>query len=156
MDISIIQPNASHVEDISRICSIGWLQTVKGKYSKKYERENVQYWYNHKKVLEDIANGIYTHVALIGNEVAGTIGGIVTEEISEIYVFYVDEKFRYQGIGKKLLEAFTVEHLKQGAVKQAASVEKGNALGIPFYEARGFRLGKDKRYWRNLHVFVTE
>lgn len=90
-------------------------------------------------------------------EVVGTIGGVLTDgRLSEIYVFYVDAAYRYQGIGKKLLDTFTLEHVKQGATKQVVSVEKGNTLGIPFYEARGFRLGENKRYWRILDVYALE
>ena len=84
-------------------------------------------WYNVERVREDIKKGIYTHVAIVDGEVAGTIGGILTEEgTSEIYVFYMDKKYRYQGIGSKLLEQFTDEHVNHGATDQYASVEKDN------------------------------
>ncbi|WP_156857444.1 GNAT family N-acetyltransferase [Oceanobacillus sp. AG] len=112
----------------------------------------LQHWYNHERVLEDIVQGAYTHVALVDGEVAGTIGGVMTgPSVSEIYVFYVDENYRYQGIGARLLEAFTMEHVEKGAREQYVSVEEGNKLGIPFYKARGFRqLDQKGRYLRRI------
>lgn len=151
MNISIIKSGTEHAGDVSRICAEGWRQTVQGIYSEEEQDENVAYWYNFKKVTDDISDGIYTHVALVDGEVAGTIGGVMTNiNSSEIYVFYIDEEFRYQGIGKKLLEAFTEEHMDNGATDQYASVQEGNDLGIPFYKARGFQQLEPGKYWRKM------
>lgn len=152
MKVSIKQASPEHTEEISRICSVGWRQTVQGIYSEEYQQKNVEHWYNHKRVHEDIVKGVYTHVALVGDRVVGTIGGMMTEPtISEIYVFYIDKQYRYQGIGTKLLEAFTEEHVRKGAIEQYVSVQEGNKYGIPFYESKGFRQRDDNnRYWRNL------
>lgn len=111
----ITKPIPEHTEAISKICSDGWRQTVQGIYDEEYQAKNVEYWYNHKKVLNDIQNGTYTHVAIIDDQVVGTIGGVLSKEgVSEIYVFYIDETYRYQGIGSKLLDEFTAEHKKNG------------------------------------------
>lgn len=152
MNISIIKPSAKHTNDISRICATGWRQTVHGVHSEEYQMKNVEFWYNHKRVLEDIENGTYTHIALVDDKVAGTIGGIMTApNISEIYVFYVDEAFRYKGIGTKLLDVFTTIHSESGATEQVVSVEEGNTLGIPFYLSKGFQQrDQDKRYWKKI------
>jgi|SRR5690625_3100029 len=151
MNISIVKAAPEHTKDISRICSIGWQQTVQGRYSEAYKRENVQYWYNHKRVLNDILTGVYTHVAIVDGLVVGTIGGIINEQgTSEIYVFYVDEAYRYKGIGTKLLDTFTKVHMEKGATEQYVSVEEGNELGIPFYKSRGFKRTRNKRYWRQI------
>jgi len=152
VDILITKATTEHAREISRICSIGWRQTVQGFYSEEYQVKNVEYWYNHKRVVEDIVKGIYTHVAMVDKKVAGTIGGTITEPgVSEIFVFYVDGVYRYKGIGTKLLKAFTEEHLKLGATEQYVSVQEGNQLGIPFYKSRGFQQkGNNKRFWRQL------
>ncbi|WP_124219552.1 GNAT family N-acetyltransferase [Aquisalibacillus elongatus] len=152
MNVSIVKAAPEHTEDISRICSLGWRQTVQRIYSEEYQIKNVEHWYNHKRVHEDIVNGIYTHVAIVDEQVAGTIGGIVSKlGTSEIYVFYVDDAYRYSGIGTKLLEAFTKEHIKKGATEQYASVQEGNKLGIPFYKSRGFKQkGEDQRFYREI------
>ena len=55
-------------------------------------------------------------------------------------MLYVDETYRYKGIGRLLLEALTELQKEQGAAKQWVSVQEDNQHGIPFYEARGFRL----------------
>ncbi|MUK89286.1 GNAT family N-acetyltransferase [Ornithinibacillus sp. L9] len=152
MNTSIVKAAPEHTKEISRICSIGWQQTVQGIYSEEYQLKNVEYWYNHNRVMEDIVKGIYTHVALVDEKVVGTIGGAMIEQgVSEIYVFYVDELFRYKGIGGRLLDAFTKVHIKKGATEQYVSVQEGNELGIPFYKSRGFQQkGQNKRYWRQI------
>ncbi|GAA0459593.1 GNAT family N-acetyltransferase [Alkalibacillus silvisoli] len=152
MDISITKAEPEHTEEISSICSIGWRQTVQGIYSEEYQIKNVEYWYNLKKVKEDIVKGVYTHVAMVDQTVVGTIGGVMTEpSASEIYVFYIDENYRFKGIGKKLLDAFTKDHIRKGATDQYVSVQDGNSLGIPFYKLRGFQQkAENERYWRKL------
>jgi len=83
---------------------------------------------------------MYSYVALNDNsEVAGVIGGGITEvSVGEIFVFYVDETYRYKGIGRLLLEALTKEHKDKGVTEQWVSVQKNNYKGIPFYKARDF------------------
>nr|WP_245732844.1 GNAT family N-acetyltransferase [Salinibacillus kushneri] len=144
------------------MCARGWRQTVENKFSEEYKQKTVEYWYNHKKVEDDIKSGTYTHIALADSKVVGVIGGGKTgPELGEVFVFYVDEHYRYKGIGKKLLEAITKEQLKWGIKRQWVSVQEDNQLGIPFYEARGFTFEKKKttqtetgekqislRYWR--------
>ncbi len=168
VDVSIIKANPEHTEDISRICANGWKQTVKDFLSEEYQKETVAFWYNHKRVEADILAGAYTHVALVDGKVVGTIGGVINEaKESLIYVFYVDEKYRYKGIGGKLLDVFTENHLKLGATIQLVSVHEGNDLGIPFYESKGFQIKEQNtkytkkgervstfRYWRNIPIKI--
>lgn len=137
--ISILPPIEDHAEEIAIICSTGWLQTVEGKLSEAYKRKNIDHWYNLERVKKDIREGTYTHIALIEDKVIGVIGGgMIDKSIGEIFVLYMDEKYRYKGIGKLLLDALTKEQLSKGATEQWVSVQEDNMLGIPFYEARGF------------------
>nr|WP_275661812.1 GNAT family N-acetyltransferase [Lentibacillus sediminis] len=107
--------------------------------SEEYQRKNIEFWYNHARVCNDIQKGAYTHIALAGSNVAGVIGGGMTgSDTAEIFVLYVDETYRYKGIGTLLLDALTKEHRKNGASRQCVSVEEDNQYGIPFYESRGF------------------
>ncbi|QKY69651.1 GNAT family N-acetyltransferase [Lentibacillus sp. CBA3610] len=139
MKVSIIKPQTKHTEAIAAICAAGWKQTVEGKLSEEFQLRNIEFWYNFDRVHQDIQKGDYTHAALHNSKVAGVIGGGLTRpDTSEIFVFYVDETYRYQGIGRRLLEAMTEEQINQGASEQWVSVQEGNQLGIPFYEARGF------------------
>lgn len=137
--ISIEKPKMEQVEAIQRICSTGWQQTVEGKLSEACQKETVDFWYNRERIEKDIENGSYSYVALLGSEVVGVIGGGLTgEKVSEVFVLYMDEKYRYQGIGRLLLEELTKDQVAIGAKKQWVSVQEGNQRGIPFYEARGF------------------
>lgn len=139
MAVLIIEPTENHIEAISTICSMGWKQTVEGKLSEKYQEQNVAFWYAHERIKKDLEAGFYSHVALIDSDVAGVIGGAMTGPgIGEVFVLYVDETYRYQGIGRHLLDALTQLQKEQGASKQWVSVQEGNQRGIPFYEARGF------------------
>ena len=146
INIKIERAAPEHVEAIAAICSRGWKQTVEGKLSDAYQKKNAAQWYNLEQVKSDIEKGSYTHIAVNDSEVAGVIGGAITEPgVSQIFVFYVDEKYRYQGIGRQLLEIFTEEHKKEGARDQRVSVQDGNQRGIPFYEARGFVLQEKQK-----------
>ncbi|CAM4286809.1 L-amino acid N-acyltransferase YncA [Lacicoccus alkaliphilus] len=126
-------------ERVAEICRAGWLDTVDDRLSDTYKQETVDFWYSLKKVEQDIKKGHYSYVAEVDGEVAGVIGGGMTgARINEIFVFYVDRDFRYMGIGGQLLNTFTAHFRKKGAKEQWASVQEGNALGLPFYEAKGF------------------
>ncbi|WP_080874482.1 GNAT family N-acetyltransferase [Oceanobacillus timonensis] len=150
MNINIKRAAREHVEAIAAICSCGWKQTVEGKLSEAYQVKNAAEWYNHERVTSDIENGNYTHVAVIDSEVAGVIGGAITEPgVSQIFVLYVDETYRYHGIGRQLLKVFTEQHKQEGARDQWVSVQDGNQRGIPFYEARGFVLQKKRKEMAN-------
>lgn len=139
LDISIIKPQAKHTEGIANICARGWRQTVEGLLSEEYQVKNVDFWYNHDRVNSDIESGAYSHVAMLDSKVVGVIGGGMTQPtVGEVFVLYVDEVYRYKGIGRQLLEALTRQQLDSGASEQWVSVQEGNRRGIPFYEARGF------------------
>jgi ribosomal protein S18 acetylase RimI-like enzyme len=140
-DMNITKPELKHAEAIAAICSKGWRQTVAGKLSEEFQRQNVAYWYNLGRVKEEIQSGSYRYVAMQVGRVVGVIGGAVTgQSTGEVFVLYVDEAARYKGAGKLLLEALTKDQKQQGVSEQWVSVQEGNTLGIPFYEARGFRL----------------
>ncbi|MEC5424728.1 GNAT family N-acetyltransferase [Virgibacillus sp. C22-A2] len=145
MDIVIKKPRTIHSEAIANICSKGWKQTVEGMLSEEYQMKNVEYWYNNERVKNDIEAGFYSYIGFLNSEIVGVIGGGKTNSnAGEIYVLYVDEKIRYKGVGKKLLESLTQQQIREGISEQWVSVQKDNHRGIPFYEARGF-LYKEKR-----------
>ncbi|MFC4560163.1 GNAT family N-acetyltransferase [Virgibacillus kekensis] len=139
MEVTIAKPSEHHTEGIASVCAAGWRQTVEGKLSVAYQEQNVEFWYNHQRVRDDIKAGNYSHVALHNLEVVGVAGGGMTgPKTGEVFVLYVDESCRYQGIGRQLLEALTDEQIELGANEQWVSVQEDNQYGIPFYEARGF------------------
>ncbi|UFU00081.1 GNAT family N-acetyltransferase [Radiobacillus kanasensis] len=145
MNISIEKPKPEHAEMVAEICSVGWKQTVEGKLSEEYQKQTVEFWYNQERILNDMESGSYTHVALVNSKVVGVIGGAMTSsQTGEVFVLYVDETYRYKGIGRLLLEALTKQQKEKGATEQWVSVQENNQRGIPFYEARGFTFQEKK------------
>lgn len=141
MEVVIVKSQPSHSEEIARICAEGWEQTVENQGLKvETKKKIVEKWYNPDRVKEDINKGDYAYTALVNGKVAGTIGGKLLGTDSHIWVFYVDPVYRYQGIGRQLLQAFTEEHQNAGAATQFVSVVDTNQYGIPFYESVGFEL----------------
>lgn len=139
MILEIRKTKVEDAERIAQICCTGWRQTVEGKLSSTFQQQTVKYWYNADKVKQDIKKGSYSYTALCDGIVAGVIGGGMTGKTrAEVYVFYIDSKYRYHGIGKALLHKLTEHQKNKGAAEQWVSVQANNELGLPFYKARGF------------------
>ncbi|WP_249872129.1 GNAT family N-acetyltransferase [Oceanobacillus saliphilus] len=139
MGIEIVACQPEHSKVIAEICAIGWQQTVEGKLSEKYQEIAKQVWYTEERVKNEINKGIYKYSAIADGKVVGTIGGELNKErLSWIWVLYIDEAYRYQGIGKKLLQAYSKDHQEAGATEQWVTVMDENFRGIPFYESNGF------------------
>lgn len=62
-------------------------------------------------------------------------------------MLYADPDRRGQGFGTVVLGLLTCEQVSAGAREQCVSVQKGNVLGIPFYEACGFVLVEEVAPW---------
>lgn len=141
MNLTIRHPMTKDAKRVADICSDGWKQTVEGKLSKTVQLNTVQHWYNYEKVRSDIKKGNYTYVAEIDGDIAGVIGsGIVSKKVGQIFVFYVDQRYRYRGVGKQLLKQLTDKQKKKGVIIQRVSVQKDNEFGIPFYKSNGFEV----------------
>ncbi|MDX8045257.1 GNAT family N-acetyltransferase [Gracilibacillus sp. S3-1-1] len=145
MNIIIAKPKEEHAEAIADICSTGWKQTVDGKLSEEYQTKNSAFWYNLERVKNDIKQGSYSYVAIHHAKVIGVIGGDITKpHTGEVFMLYMDENYRYKGVGRQLLDALTKKQIEEGATEQWVSVQEDNDRGIPFYEARGFIYRKKK------------
>ena len=128
-----------HAAAIAEICATGWQQTVQGLLSEEYQIIAKEEWYNVERVQSEIDKGIYKYCAIVDDKIVGAIGGMLTEyKISWIWVFYIDENYRYQGIGHQLLKQFTTDHQVLGAKEQWLTVLEGNMRAIPFYRSNGF------------------
>ncbi|MCG3089474.1 GNAT family N-acetyltransferase [Sporosarcina cyprini] len=118
--------------------------TYKELYSEPYIQQLIDKYYNMQRIREEIKevsdswHGYY--VAVEKGKITGIIGGgLVSERVGEIYVFYIDPEMRGGGIGTRLLEFYSkLQKHRYDVVEQRVSVAKGNQFGIPFYEARGF------------------
>ena len=141
MILDIRKVEVGDTDRIADVCSNGWRETVAGKLSETAQRKIVRHWYNHEKVKSDIKKGSYTYAAVADNRVIGVIGGgMAGKNTGHIFVFYIDRNYRYQGIGKKLLRKLTEHQIQKGAEVQRVSVQKDNELGLPFYQAHGFKV----------------
>ncbi|MFJ8064986.1 GNAT family N-acetyltransferase [Psychrobacillus sp. NPDC096426] len=131
-------------QGIVDVCVTAQWNTYKDLYTTEYIERIIEKYYTTVRIQDEIRftscewNGYY--VAVLNDQIVGAIGGGVDEEgIAEIYVLYLDPEKRGQGIGTKLLNYFTeIQRIQYKAKEQWVSVAKGNNLGIPFYEARGF------------------
>lgn len=143
--IQIMKANKSHVEGISDVCSRGYWATYGETHSKEWIEGVIREFYNHERILREVIEsnrdwGGY-FVAVENRKVVGAAGGgMIDQEVGELFVIYVDPDRRNEGIGSKLLNAITKQQKEEyGAKIQWVSVQKGNMKGIPFYESKGFR-----------------
>ena len=140
--VTIKRAEMVHVDGIARVCCEGCIETYKGIRSIANIERNNQRFYNHERISKEIGESPGWDgyiVALDHNAVVGAIGeGMLHNEVSEVYVLYLDPNRRGEGIGTKLLDFLTTIQREKGAKKQWVSVQKGNRKGIPFYERRGF------------------
>ena len=87
------------------------------------------------------------------------VGGILTfYDLEAVYIdiFWVDEKFRNQGYGKKLLDIAEEEALKKGCVFSIADTMDFQAEA--FYLKSGYvRMGVIENYWyRHSRIFLRK
>ncbi|MDQ0186902.1 GNAT family N-acetyltransferase [Cytobacillus sp. FSL W7-1323] len=153
--IQIIQANSTHINGIIKVCSNGYRATYKDLYTKEYIESVISDFYNVARVSAEVETrnrqwGGY-FVAVDNERVIGAGGGGLTGEgIGEIFVLYLDPARKNEGIGTKLLHAITKQQKEiYGVKEQWVSVQKGNRMGIPFYEAKGFVLQHEQKGWYN-------
>jgi GNAT superfamily N-acetyltransferase len=86
-------------------------------------------------------------VAEVDGVVVGAAGGgMVGEDVGQLYVVYLALDRRGAGIGTALLEAVTRQQVDLGARRQRVAVLADNGHGVPFYLARGFREVERRTY----------
>ena len=138
-----------HAGGIARVCSEGWRDTYRDLHSPDYIERAIREFYDVERIAREIGetgdgwDGWF--VALDGKDVVGAIGGGMTgPEEAEVFVLYILPSRRREGIGTMLLDHLTDIQRAKGAKRQWVSVTIGNMKGIPFYEARGFRLAGER------------
>ncbi|SDT68877.1 GNAT family N-acetyltransferase [Actinoplanes derwentensis] len=80
-----------------------------------------------------------------GRIVGAAAGGITAPGAGELFVLYLDPDERGRGLGTLLLDRIAGQLREFGAGEMWVAVLDGNELGIPFYEARGFRKVERRR-----------
>jgi GNAT superfamily N-acetyltransferase len=132
------------VDAICRICADGWRATYNGLVRASRIEQTITDYYNPDRVRAELESregwdGWQVAEDEDGVVVAAGGGGMTGPAAGEIFVLYADPARRGQGAGTALLEAITEPQRANGATEQWVAVVEGNELGIPFYEARGFR-----------------
>nr|WP_252188028.1 MULTISPECIES: GNAT family N-acetyltransferase [Bacillus] len=108
-------------------------------------------------------------VASDNGEILGA-GGFTGKATAELFVIYLNPNRKREGIGTELLSIITNDQIERGAKEQWVSVAKDNAMGIPFYEAVGFKYQDERpayglpvgegftsiRYKRELAISLVE
>ncbi|WP_380176143.1 GNAT family N-acetyltransferase [Kineococcus sp. DHX-1] len=143
----------SDVEAISRICSDGYRRTYPGLLSTATIEDVVVRYYRPERIQSEVApappgwSGYLVAQDESDRVVAAGGGGLTGEGVGEVFVLYVDPDRRGLGFGTAVLDLLTRQQVDAGAVEQWVSVQKGNTMGIPFYEARGFEFVEEVTPW---------
>ncbi|GEK58275.1 GNAT family N-acetyltransferase [Marinococcus halophilus] len=152
--IHIEQAGPSHVSGIISVCTKATWATYRGLCNDDYLERVCREFYNVSRVFDEVKHTSLDwggYFSAVENEmVIGAAGGGMTgEKESELYVLYLDPDRRNEGIGTMLLEAVTRQQKLLGAEEQWVSVQKGNQLAIPFYDAKGFTYEGERTGYAN-------
>lgn len=143
--IRIRQAVASDASAIQAVLVSSQWFTYADLFPAPYIQDLINNYYHLERIEQEIkSNDFHWHGYIVAEEkgiIIGVIaGGMISEFIGEVYVFYLAPTMRNRGIGTRLLNFLTkIQKHTYGAQEQWVAVAKGNTYGLPFYEARGFR-----------------
>jgi len=143
--IEIRKASLEDIQGIIQVCSDGHRNTYPELIPQHHMEKIIKEFYNEERVKKEILNtsqewnGWFVAIDDVGKVVGAGGGGFIGEEVAELFVLYLDPKRKREGVGTKLLEAITNDQIERGAKEQWVSVAKDNFMGIPFYEAVGFK-----------------
>ena len=100
---------------------------------------------NGEKYFKDIIQKEIAFVAIDKNTIIGYLAGTVDTKnsciiklVSELDNFYIDEKYRNQGIGTKLVDEFKKYCSSKGIEEMKVTASALNVNAIEFYRKNGF------------------
>ncbi|BBH66400.1 hypothetical protein ACTI_30850 [Actinoplanes sp. OR16] len=140
------------VAAIVDICTRAYDATYRGLLPAAYLSRMLAEFYSPERVSKDIApappNWLGHQVVSVNGRVLGVAAGGLTEPgIGELHVIYLDPDSRGRGLGTLLLDRITSQVRELGATELWVAAVEGNALALPFYEARGFTVqGRRRAY----------
>ena len=131
---------------ICSVCREGFALSCQSLLSPATIERQADAYYDPTRVRGEIARagdapswqGYVVAVSESGEVLGAGGGGLTTDEVGNVYVLYLRPSLRGRGIGTALLDFVTEQQKSAGATEQWVSVTEGNALGIPFYLAKGF------------------
>ena len=101
-----------------------------------------------KYFKQPIINKINNKVYII--EGIGLISYQYLYDVAELYYLYVEETYRHQKYGLKLLKKMEIDCLQKGIKKVFLEVRKSNQSAIDFYINNGFKVIKSRdNYYHN-------
>lgn len=116
-------------------------------YDKKIEN-----YFNFKDYLK---NGIYSqYVYVIDDKIVGYILITIIDDLVEIHLLYVDNLFRNQKIGTKLLDYIINKYSNYRFLLEVAI---NNYIAIKLYENMNFKkISIRKKYYNDIDAYVME
>ena len=116
-------------------------------YDKKIEN-----YFNFKDYLK---NGIYSqYVYVIDDKIVGYILITIIDDLVEIHLLYVDNLFRNQKIGTKLIDYIINKYSSHRFLLEVAI---NNYIAIKLYENMNFKkINIRKKYYNDIDAYVIE
>lgn len=116
-------------------------------YDKKIE--------NHFNFKDYLKNGIYSqYVYVINDKIVGYILITIIDDLVEIHLLYVDNLFRNQKIGTKLID-YIIN--KYSNYRFLLEVSINNYIAIKLYENMNFKIiNIRKKYYNDIDAYVME
>lgn len=116
-------------------------------YDKKIEN-----YFNFKDYLK---NGIYSqYVYVIDDKIVGYILITIIDDLVEIHLLYVDNLFRNQKIGTKLIDYIINKYSSHRFLLEVAI---NNYIAIKLYENMNFKkIDIRKKYYNDIDAYVME
>ncbi|VEU82313.1 GNAT family N-acetyltransferase [Acholeplasma hippikon] len=146
MQITIKKATFEDVEELSKFLQRTYLAVYQDFLSKEYMSRAIEVNYTANQLKKAIIRGndsdnfwIGYYLAVIKNKIVGVIGGGMTDELSGIYVLYVDENYNRLGIATQLVDFLTQKQKTLGAKKQYVKTLQDNLKGNQFCKKTGFK-----------------
>lgn len=135
---------------IRDICVRGYRRTYPGLLSSEFIERMIGEFYTPERVAKEVPAAPpawlgYQVAEEDGRIVGAACGGLTGPGVGELFVLYLDPDERGRGLGTLLLDRVTGQLRELGATQMWVAALDGNELGIPFYEARGFRKVERRR-----------
>ncbi|WP_433793691.1 N-acetyltransferase family protein [Actinoplanes sp. CA-252034] len=132
------------------ICTRGYRQTYPDLLSSEFIERMLDEFYRLERVSKEVPAAPpgwlgYQVVEEDGRVLGAAGGGLTAPGVGELFVLYLDWDERGRGLGTLLLDRITGQLRELGATEMWVAALDGNELGIPFYEARGFRKVERRR-----------
>ena len=114
--------------------------------------KNIENHFNFKDYLE---NDIYSqYVYVIDDKIVGYILITIIDDLVEIHLLYVDNLFRNQKIGTKLMDYIVNKYSSHRFLLEVAI---NNYIAIKLYENMNFKkINIRKKYYNDIDAYVME